>query len=305
MGQIAAVSVGHRRRRAAARPRLPRGLARRGRLQRRRHRRAAPTSRSRARPRASRSTGRRWTSCWTLADARPRSSSSTLQRRRRSPVTAHACSAQRSTAEPQLLVATRLARTSSTSCATLLHLPDVELVSLDDVGVDGEAVEDADDLPRQRARSRPASTPACSGLPTLADDSGLEVDALGGGPGVRTRRYAGDRRDRRENNAKLLARAGRPAAGRGDGALSLRRWLPRPGDRRAAAAPSMTRSGTFEGRIALGAARRRRLWLRPDLRAGHRAVGGRTVGADGAHGEEPRLAPRARRPRDGDAAAGR
>ena len=43
-----------------------------------------------------------------------------------------------------------------------------------------------------------------SGLPTLADDSGLEVDALGGGPGVLTRRYAGPDATDADNNAKLL-----------------------------------------------------------------------------------------------------
>jgi XTP/dITP diphosphohydrolase len=55
-----------------------------------------------------------------------------------------------------------------------------------------------------------------SGLPTLADDSGIEVDALGGAPGVRTRRYAGENATDLENNAKLLgALAGLPAPERG------------------------------------------------------------------------------------------
>jgi len=56
-----------------------------------------------------------------------------------------------------------------------------------------------------------------SGLWTLADDSGLEVEALGGEPGVRSARYAGDGCDYAANNAKLLealaAGAGAPAAG--------------------------------------------------------------------------------------------
>lgn len=57
---------------------------------------------------------------------------------------------------------------------------------------------------------------AFTGLPALADDSGLVVDALGGEPGVRSARYAGDDASDADNNRLLLERlAGLPASRRG------------------------------------------------------------------------------------------
>jgi len=53
------------------------------------------------------------------------------------------------------------------------------------------------------AKARHAS--AHGGLPALADDSGICVDALGGAPGVRSARYAGDPKSDARNNAALVA----------------------------------------------------------------------------------------------------
>ena len=92
---------------------------------------------------------------------------------------------------------------------------DTELVSLDDVGVEGEVIEDGETFEANAAlKARFAAN--ATNLPSLADDSGLEVDALGGGPGVRTRRYAGPDATDADNNTKLLATlSGRPPEQRG------------------------------------------------------------------------------------------
>jgi XTP/dITP diphosphohydrolase len=67
-----------------------------------------------------------------------------------------------------------------------------------------DVAEDADTL-EGNARLKAAAVAAATGVATIADDTGLEVDALGGLPGVRTARYAGERATYAENRAKLLA----------------------------------------------------------------------------------------------------
>ncbi|MBR9812738.1 RdgB/HAM1 family non-canonical purine NTP pyrophosphatase [bacterium] len=57
----------------------------------------------------------------------------------------------------------------------------------------------------ENALIKARSASAASGLPAIADDSGLAVDALGGAPGVHSARYAGRHGDDAANNAKLLA----------------------------------------------------------------------------------------------------
>jgi XTP/dITP diphosphohydrolase len=78
-----------------------------------------------------------------------------------------------------------------------------ELVSLADLGIAIDIPEDGATF-EENAVAKARGYAALTGLPTLADDSGLEVDALAGGPGVRTRRYAGEHATDAENNAKLL-----------------------------------------------------------------------------------------------------
>ena len=65
------------------------------------------------------------------------------------------------------------------------------LVSLRDVGITQE-VEETGDTFAENAWLKASGYAKMSGMLTLADDSGLEVDALGGEPGVRSARYGGD-----------------------------------------------------------------------------------------------------------------
>ena len=88
-----------------------------------------------------------------------------------------------------LLVATRN-RGKLRELASLLSNVPMRLVSLDEAGVDGE-VEETGATFEENAVLKATAYAKASGLTTLADDSGLEVDALGGEPGVRSARYAG------------------------------------------------------------------------------------------------------------------
>jgi XTP/dITP diphosphohydrolase len=66
-----------------------------------------------------------------------------------------------------------------------------------------DVVEDADTL-AGNARLKAVAVCAATGLPALADDTGLEVDALSGAPGVRTSRFAGEQATDADNRAKML-----------------------------------------------------------------------------------------------------
>jgi XTP/dITP diphosphohydrolase len=106
-----------------------------------------------------------------------------------------------------------------------------------------EVIEDADTL-EGNARLKAVALCEATGLAAVADDTGLEVDALDGAPGVRSARFAGDDADDRANVAKLLDAlravpdAERTARFR---TVALVRW---PDGHETIA------SGTVEGRIA-------------------------------------------------------
>jgi XTP/dITP diphosphohydrolase len=89
---------------------------------------------------------------------------------------------------------------------TILDGLPVELVGLAEVGL-GEPpeVEETGDTFLANALLKGRAYAAWSGLAAVADDSGLEVDALGGDPGVRSARYAGQGAGDQANLDKLLA----------------------------------------------------------------------------------------------------
>ncbi|MBX3260455.1 MAG: XTP/dITP diphosphatase [Labilithrix sp.] len=87
----------------------------------------------------------------------------------------------------------------------LLADMNVEVLSIQDVSKKPiQVVEDGDTF-EANAIKKAREVAAVTMMLTLADDSGLEVDALGGAPGVRSARFAGERATDAENNAALLA----------------------------------------------------------------------------------------------------
>lgn len=89
---------------------------------------------------------------------------------------------------------------------TILEGLPVELVGLAEAGL-GEPpeVEETGDTFLANALIKARAYAAWSGMAAVADDSGLEVDALGGAPGVRSARYAGPGASDQANLDKLLA----------------------------------------------------------------------------------------------------
>lgn len=90
-----------------------------------------------------------------------------------------------------------------TELRRLLGALPIALVSAADVPGAPDVDEDAPTL-EGNARKKAEALFAHAGLPSLADDTGLEVDALGGRPGVHSARYAGPASDAAANRALLL-----------------------------------------------------------------------------------------------------
>lgn len=181
------------------------------------------------------------------------------------------------TPRPRLVVATRSAH-KLRELRELLALENAELVSLDDLSVDGEAVEDGETFEANAAlKARWAAR--ATGLPALADDSGLEVDALDGRPGVRTRRYAGENATDAENNAKLLgALDGLPAERRGARYVCVLA-LAQPSDAGSRGGlPLVVRRGTCRGRIATEPRGNGGFGYDPIFEPEQEEPGGRTLG---------------------------
>ncbi len=131
----------------------------------------------------------------------------------------------------------------------LLDLPELDLVSLDDLGIAGEPIEDGATF-EANARIKARFAARATGLPALADDSGIEVEALGGQPGVHTRRFAGPDATDPENNARLLRElAGLPPARRGARYVCVLVFAD-PDERAPGGLRLMSRRGTCRGRIA-------------------------------------------------------
>jgi len=86
---------------------------------------------------------------------------------------------------------------------SIFRVDGLEFATLADIPGLPEVVEDRDSF-AGNAVKKAASLCAASGLPALADDSGLEVDALDGAPGVYSARYSGIHGDDEANNRKLL-----------------------------------------------------------------------------------------------------
>jgi XTP/dITP diphosphohydrolase len=174
------------------------------------------------------------------------------------------------TGRRRLLIATGSAH-KFRELSDLLDLPNTDLVSLADVGISDD-IDETGATFEDNARLKARHYAVASGLPTLADDSGIEVDALGGRPGVKTRRYAGPNASDEKNNDKLL---GEMEAFYGPDERTARYQcvlvLVEDG------AFAETTRGTFEGRVAFEPRGKGGFGYDPIFEPLTEPVGGRTV----------------------------
>lgn len=83
-------------------------------------------------------------------------------------------------------------------------LPDhIQIKSLTDIGYQDEIIEDGETI-EANAKIKAETISELFDLPCFADDTGLEVEALGGKPGVKSARYAGEEKSDDANKKKLL-----------------------------------------------------------------------------------------------------
>jgi XTP/dITP diphosphohydrolase len=150
----------------------------------------------------------------------------------------------------KLLVATRSAG-KQREFRRVLEPAGIEALFPDDIGIYPDRAEDSLELGdsfETNARRKAEYFARLSGVPTVADDSGLEILSLGGAPGVRSRRWAGasgtDAQVDVANNSELIRRlAGATGLRRGARYRCVLVYLPRPG------AVPVTFEGSCAGRI--------------------------------------------------------
>lgn len=85
----------------------------------------------------------------------------------------------------------------------LLEYPNLEIVTIDDLGIQLE-IEEAGATYAENARLKAVSYAVESGLWSLSDDSGLEVEALDGAPGLKSARFAGEGKSDSDRRRRLL-----------------------------------------------------------------------------------------------------
>jgi len=102
----------------------------------------------------------------------------------------------------QIILATHNRGKMKEMSSILAHLP-VKLLTLDDFPQIGEIPETGETL-KENAFIKAETVHQKTGLPALADDTGLEVDALDGAPGVHSSRYDGETATFEDNCRKML-----------------------------------------------------------------------------------------------------